>query len=108
MRLRSHLILIVLGMLSPVLVLTAALIVLHHTEMRRATEAGLAETARALSAAVDRELGSSIGALQVLAAAEAIRTGDLQEFNRVARAVLVSQSRWTNLALYDAAGIELA
>src|SRR6185295_10774462 len=33
MRLRSHLILIVLGMLLPVLVLTAVLIVLHHAEM---------------------------------------------------------------------------
>ena len=38
MRLRSYLILIVFGTLLPVLVLTAVLIVLYHTQMRRATE----------------------------------------------------------------------
>ncbi len=107
MRLRSHLALIVFGTLLPVLVLTAVLIVLYHAQMRRATEVGFEDTARALSAGVDRELGASIGALQVLAAAEALRTGNLQEFDRVARTVLAHQSRWTNLVLYDPAGRQL-
>ncbi len=48
MRLRSYLILIVFGTLLPVLVLTAVLIVLYHTQMRRATEVRFEETARAL------------------------------------------------------------
>ena len=108
MRLRSHLKLIVFGTLLPVLVLTAVLIVLHHTQMRRATERGLEETARALSAGVDRELGASIGALEVLAASETLRTGHHQQFDRVARTVLRNQRRWTHLVLYDPMGRQLA
>ncbi len=107
MRLRSHLTLIVFGTLLPVLVLTAVLIVLNHTQMRRATEVGFEDTARALSAGVDRELGASIGALQVLAASEALRSGNLREFDRVARTVMAHQSRWTNLVLYDPTGRQL-
>ena len=107
MKLRSYLILIVFGTLLPVLVLTAVLIVLYHTQMRRATEVRFEETARALSSGVDRELGASIGALQVLATSDALRTGNLREFDRVARAVLAHQSRWKDLVLYDPTGRQL-
>ena len=104
MKLRSHLALVGFGTLLPVLVLIAVLIVLYHAQMRRATEVGFEDTARAFSARVDREFEASIGALQVLAASEALRTGNLREFDRVIRTVLANQSHWTNLVLYDPTG----
>ncbi len=107
MKLRSHLTLIVFGTLLPVLVLTVVLIVLYHTQMRRVTEVSLEDNARALASGVDRELDASIGALQVLAASDALRVGNLREFDRVARTVLAGQRRWTNLGLYDLTGQQL-
>lgn len=107
MKLRAHLILIVFGTLLPVLLLTVVLIVLYHSQMRRATEVGLEDTARSLTSGVDRELDASIRALQVLAASEALRVGNLREFDRVARTVLPGQGRWTNLVLYDLTGRQL-
>lgn len=104
MKLRSHLTLVVFGTLLPVLVLVAVLILLYHAQMRRATEDGFEDTARAFSTRVDREFEASIGALQVLAASEALRTRNLREFDRVVRSVLANQSHWTNLVLYDPAG----
>ena len=108
MKLRSHLTLVVFGTLLPVLVLIAVLIVLYHAQMRRATEVGFEDTARAFSTSVDREFEASIGALQVLAASEALRTGNLREFDRVVRTVLANQSHWTHLVLHDATGRPLA
>jgi signal transduction histidine kinase/HAMP domain-containing protein len=108
MRLRSHLSLVVLGTLLPVLIFTGVLIVLFHQQTRRATEDDLADTARALSMTVDRELGASIEALQVLAASDALRSGNLQAFDRVARTVLATQTtRWENIVLYDHRGQQL-
>ncbi len=107
MKLRSHLTLIVFGTLLPVLVLTVVLIVLYHTQMRRVTEVSLEDNARALASGVDRELDASIGALQVLAVSDALRVGNLREFDRVARTVLAGQRRWTNLVLYDLTGQQL-
>jgi len=107
LKLRSHLTLIVFGTLLPVLVLTVVLIVLYHTQMRRATEVSLEDSARALASGVDRELDASIGALQVLAASDTLRVGNLREFDRVARTVLLGQRRWTNLVLYDLTGQQL-
>ncbi len=104
MKIRSHLTLVVFGTHLPVLVLVAVLIVLYHAQMRRATEVGFEDTARAVSARVDREFEASIGALQVLAASEALRTGNLREFDRVVRTVLANPSHWTNLVLYDPTG----
>ncbi len=107
MKLRSHLTLGIVGTLLPVLALTGVLIVVNHRQQRRATEVGLEESARAVSAGVDRELEASIGALQVLATSEALRTGNLRAFDYVARTVLANQRRWTNLVLYDPTGQQL-
>src|SRR6266849_3249371 len=107
-KLRSHLTLLVLGTLLPILLFTAFLILLHHQQTRRATEGDLEDTARALSMTLDREFGASIGALQVLAASDLLRTGHIREFERVARGVLATQTpRWDNLVLYDPMGREL-
>src|SRR5260370_36744222 len=75
--------------------------------MGRATEVSLEDSARALASGVDRELDASIGALQVLDASDTLRVGNLREFDRVARTVLLGQRRWTNLVLYDLTGQQL-
>ena len=108
MKLRSHLTVLVLGTLLPILIFTALLILLYHQQTRRVTEDGLEDTARALSMTLDREFGASIGALQVLATHDVLRTGNLRELDRIARGILASQKpRWDNIVLYDPMGREL-
>jgi two-component system cell cycle sensor histidine kinase/response regulator CckA len=107
MRLRSYLLTLILGILLPVLVFSAVMLVLFHRQTRAATEKGLLETVRALSVAVDRELSASISVLQALATADPLRTGDLTAFHGIATAVLVSQPAWEGIVLYDPSGQQL-
>ena len=104
MRLRSYLLVLIGGILLPVLLFSAVMLVLFDRQTRAATEKGLVETARALSVAVDRELTASISVLRALATADSLASGDLKTFHRRMRAVLVSQPGWENIRLYDASG----
>ena len=107
MKVRSHLLLLILVSLIPVLVFSGFMTVLFHRETRSATERGLVETARALSLAVDGEAYESISVLRALAAVEQLQTGDLSGFHPLARSVLLSQSDWENLLLYAPSGQQL-
>ena len=53
MKVRSHLFLLILASLIPVLIFSGVMAALFHRETRSATERGLVETVRALSMAVD-------------------------------------------------------
>src|SRR6266545_4488129 len=106
-RLRFHLGVLILGTLLPVLAFSAAMIALNHRQTREATEKGLLETARALSLAVDREVGTSISVLHALAASESLRAADLKGFDQFARSVMATQAHWENVVLYDFSGHQL-
>jgi len=107
MKIRSQLVLLVVGMLVPMLVFAGGMLVLFNQHTRDATERGLVETARALSVAVDQQVGASISTLEALATSEHLRHGDLREFHKTARDVVATQRAWQNVILYGPDGRQL-
>ena len=91
MKIRSRLLLLMLGTLIPIIAFSGVMLVLFNRQTRAATEKGLVETARALSVAVDQQISASISGLEGLSTSEHLTAGDLAEFHRAARAILVSQ-----------------
>ncbi len=104
--LRTHLLLLVVGTLLPVLLLTAFLVrrlvdANHATIDRR-----LLEASRATAALVDAELSGTIRALQALALSPRLDAGDLQGFYADAKELQASQPTWLAVVLRDHDGIQ--
>ena len=93
-KIRSRLVLMILGTLIPILAFSGFMLVAFNRQTRGATERGLIETARALSVAVDQHVSASMSVLQALATSEHLQKGELEGFDRTARAVLASQPAW--------------
>ncbi|MGH7265637.1 MAG: hybrid sensor histidine kinase/response regulator [Candidatus Rokuibacteriota bacterium] len=104
MSLRSHLVLLVIAGLVPVLLFSSAMVGLVAREEKAAVEDGLRHTTRALAMAVDRELTGSIRTLEALAASEHLDAGDLQAFYRQAGRVLQARPDWTTIGLFEPTG----
>src|SRR5262249_38753745 len=100
MRIRSHLVLLFLGILIPILAFSGVMLVLFNRHTRAATDQGLVETARALSVAVDQQVMASLSVLRVLATSEHLRDGHLAEFDRVARGARETQPALRNIVLF--------
>jgi len=98
MKLRSHLIILVVAALLPVLIFAGVMLFLFSRQQRTDVENGLRHTARALSLAVDRELQASIRTLEALATSD---LGNLKQFYEQANRVLKTQPYWTTIALFD-------
>lgn len=87
----------------PVLFFGAAVAWYVVTEKKSAIEANLADTARALRIAVDRELVSQLTAVQILATYVGHDCGeDARRFPEKVRQPVRSRSDWYNAALVDA------
>jgi hypothetical protein len=67
LRLRSQLIRLVVAAMLPVLIFAGTLVAMLAQRQRQAVIVGLRGTTRALSAAIDEKIASSIGSLEVLA-----------------------------------------
>jgi len=80
--LRSHLIMLVLAALLPLVLFSVYMILEFAREERRTTERGMRETARALALAMDREVGEVQAALGILALSRPLAAGDLEGFHR--------------------------
>lgn len=104
MRLRTHLVMLTLAALLPVLAFAGTMVVLFAKEQRYLVEGRLQETTRALAVAVDRELASGVAALQALATSHHLETGDLAQFRMQASLVLRSQGGWSAVSLFDEQG----
>ncbi len=102
--LRFHLALLALGLLVPLVLFAAGVIERFAVSQRNAREQGMRETARALALAVDRELGQSIRALEVLSHSELLAREQYEAFFATARSVVRSKQPWSSLALVDASG----
>ena len=88
MSLRTLLLLLLLGGVGPLVVCSAAgVLLLTRTYQQETISAGL-ETARALSTAVDNELARAAAITQTLARAQALRTNDLAGFHAYALRVV--------------------
>jgi len=103
-KLRTHLVLLVLAAVLPVVVFAGTMVVLFAKEERRAVESGLQETTRALALAVDRELAAVVTALRTLGASHHLNEGALEAFRNEARSLLRTQAGWSGITLADDAG----
>lgn len=107
MKLRSHLIKLVTAAVVPLFIFAVVMVVLFGREQRRAVEEGLADTARALSLAIDRELLASIRTLEALATSEHLDSGELRKFYEQAKRVRAAHGEWETILLVDPSGQQL-
>ena len=107
MKLRSHLIILVLVAVLPLLAFSVILLGLAADSERNATERGLRATGRAMGTAVDHTLDNAIGALELLATSDLIDAGDLAAFHVAAARALEAQPGWLSVAVVDPQGRQL-
>lgn len=101
MKLRSHLIILVVAALLPVLIFAGVMIVVFGRQQQKLVENSLVDTARALSLAVDRELIAWIGTLETLATSGHLDSGDLKKFYDQAQRVLDARQDWETIVLVE-------
>src|SRR5690242_2370666 len=102
--LRRHLLILVVAAVVPVLLYATTMVIVFGRGERASTERGLRDTTRALTLAVDREIETSIKALEVLAASLHLDADDLKAFERHAGRVLATQPWWRAVVLTDPRG----
>jgi signal transduction histidine kinase/ActR/RegA family two-component response regulator len=107
MKTRSHLVLLVLGAVLPVLAFSAVMGVVFWRQQRAAFEQRFLERVRAMAVALDRELEGHARALQVLARSPRLAAGDLRGFYEEASSVRAEQRLWATIILADPAGAQL-
>ncbi|MES2978395.1 MAG: ATP-binding protein [Pseudomonadota bacterium] len=105
LKIRSHLVLMALAILLPVMVFSAVALDLLRQGEREAALRGLHETVRATALLVDGELGSSVSALELLAASPYLESGDLGGFYEQASLLNKTSSSWC--LLLDASGRQI-
>lgn len=106
LRLKWHLVGLVLAAIAPLLIFTAIFIREDLQERRRLLDRGMRETARALSHAIDREINTSFGILETLAASRHLDTGDLKGFHELCvRAIATRKNAW--IVLFDRSGQQI-
>ena len=87
MRIRSRLLLLVCAALLPALLLSALGVAYVYREQRDFNYASVAETARALALALDRDMLRRESVLRTLGTSPALQEGELQRFYGYAAAV---------------------
>src|ERR671923_266866 len=102
--LRRHLLILVVAAVVPVLVFATIMVIVFGRGERASTERGLRDTTRALTLAVDREIETSMKALEALAASLYLDRDDYNAFERHAGRVLPTQPWWRAIVLTDARG----
>lgn len=108
MKLRFHLIILVIAALLPVIIFAGVMIYVSYRQQQENLAQGMIERARAISAALDREFLISIQSLKVLGASTRLDKGQLREFYGDMKGALAAYSRaWQNLTLVDASGQQL-
>jgi signal transduction histidine kinase/ActR/RegA family two-component response regulator len=107
MKLRSHLVGLVLAVLIPMIVFAAIVVATFGRQQRTDVENGAVETARALMNAVDETLSSSVKLLEALATSRSLDAGDLRAFHAEARRVVASRPDWLAVAVLSPDGQQL-
>jgi len=97
LKIRTHLVLMAAAILVPVVVFSAVALQLLRNGEREAALRGLHETARATALTVDRELASSVAALELLARSPYLERGDLEAFYKHAALLNKHATSWTVL-----------
>ena len=107
MRLRSHLVLLVLVAVLPVLAFSAVMAFVYSRQQRSAFEQRYLERARAMRIALDHELEGHIRALRVLSHSPYLSSGDLRGFYDQVQRVRTEQPAWSTVALMEPSGTQL-
>ena len=107
MRLRSHLVALVLAVLLPMIAFSAIALVMLDRYQRRNTERSALELSRALMSAVEENLFSTLTTLQALATTPALEASDLRAFDAEARRVRATQHDWMDVILLAPDGRQL-
>jgi signal transduction histidine kinase/ActR/RegA family two-component response regulator len=107
MRLRSHLVGLVLAVLLPMIAFSAIAIVMLGHSQRAAAERSALELSRALMNAVDESLRNTITTLAALATVQSLEEDDLRAFHREARRVVMTQTDWMEVILLAPDGRQL-
>ncbi len=102
----SHLFLLVLGTLLPVVLFAAGLAVVQARQERQTFERGMHDRVVAITSAVDAELRATVAALRTLAESQVLRDGELDRFHGVALRVKNLHRDWITVTLADAAGVQ--
>jgi signal transduction histidine kinase/CheY-like chemotaxis protein len=102
---RGHLVMLVAVALTPVLLFAIGGVVALADRERRAIETGLRDTARSLAFGVEKELDSSITALQALTTSSLLQSGDLSTFQeQLATVRAEARASWVTAAVVDDSG----
>ena len=107
MRLRTHLLLLVVATLLPALIFAAVMVVSFSRQQIVAQEENLVDTARSYSSNIDRELTSEIRSLQGLATSKNLDLGNLTQFYEEATRFQKALSAWEAVVLTDPSGQQL-
>jgi len=102
--LRSHLVVLTLVTLLPMIVFAVVASALFVRRERATFERGATERTLALLTAVDAELQGSIAALEVLATSDTLDTRDLKAFQAEAVRILRNQPDWLTINLAPPSG----
>jgi len=102
--LRARLLWLVGVALLPVALFALASLIALGQQQREQARQALVDRARAVASAVDLELQESVAALQVLALARSLDTGDLRRFHADAAVAAGARATWEGIVLTDLAG----
>jgi len=100
-RLRGILALLVLATTLPLGLFAGLLVLLSWHQQRTLVDRQNVDTARAISIAVDKELESTINALNVLGSLDVLQNRDLRAFNQLALRLIPRQPGWHAVLLVD-------
>ena len=104
--LRTHLVLLVLAAVLPLLVLAVAMMRQQLAEKREIIDSGMQATARALTSAVDGEVKASMAILETLASSPLLDSGDLKAFYVLCTRAMEGH-RGAFVVLFDTTGQQL-
>jgi signal transduction histidine kinase/CheY-like chemotaxis protein len=97
LKIRTHLALMAVAILLPVVVFSGVALKHLLDGEREAALHGLHETARSTALIVDRDLGSALAALELLATTPFLETSDLEGFYKRAKPLSRGRPTWTIL-----------
>jgi len=107
-KLRLHLLFLVVGVLVPMLVFALLAVRLLIQDEREAIEREAIGRARAAMIAVDAHLRASIVSLETLAASKSLEADDIAAFHAESQRVLRAQPAWVNIGLITPAKVQLS
>jgi len=100
-RLRSILALLVLAITLPLGLFAGLLILMSWQQQRSLVDRQNVDTARAISIAMDKEVESSMDALNVLASLDVLKRRDLRAFHQLALRLIPREPGWHAVLLVD-------